>query len=186
MDEKAPLPAIIVTPSSPSHETDFAIAFIAPPPTPTLYDRVVARLPKLPSFRPRLPSQIQLPPTPFKNSFEESSSWSIKSRARTTIVFTVLLFIMACHLVLHQVVVGHPHLQFGMGPDNDMVALNSLVPPTARFGETPDATPNDSSATSAPSSNWFDLFSIWAPTGGPTEGKRGARFIISESEEDLT
>ena len=34
--EKAPLPAIIVTPSSPSSTRDFAIAFLAPPAAPAL------------------------------------------------------------------------------------------------------------------------------------------------------
>lgn len=85
-------------------------------------------------------------------------------------------------------VTGHPHLQFGMGPDNDMVALNSLVPPTARFGAVSDkseATTDDpSAATTAPGSNWLDLF--WSSPSESAEGKTGPRFIITEAEEELT
>lgn len=39
MTEKSPLPAIIVTPSSPTHSKDFAIAFLAPPAKPSLLRR---------------------------------------------------------------------------------------------------------------------------------------------------
>ncbi|KAF8645802.1 hypothetical protein AX16_007566 [Volvariella volvacea WC 439] len=40
MAEKSPLPAIIVTPSSPPPTHNFQIAFLPPPPTPTLKERV--------------------------------------------------------------------------------------------------------------------------------------------------
>lgn len=38
--EKSSLPAIIVTPSSPSSSRDFSIAFLADPPKPSLLERV--------------------------------------------------------------------------------------------------------------------------------------------------
>ena len=42
--EKSPLPAIIVTPSSPSHHAlDYFIAFLAPPPPPTMRERFAAK-----------------------------------------------------------------------------------------------------------------------------------------------
>ncbi|KAF8875350.1 hypothetical protein CPB84DRAFT_1966765 [Gymnopilus junonius] len=40
--EKSPLPAIIVTPSSPSSTRDFSIAFLATPPKPTLRQRILS------------------------------------------------------------------------------------------------------------------------------------------------
>lgn len=76
-------------------------------------------------------------------------------------------------------------MQFGMGPDNDMVALNSLVPPTARFGAASGTPPTESPTVSAPGSSWFDLFSPWSHDSTLQEDKRGPRFIITESE-DLT
>ncbi|KAH9045738.1 hypothetical protein EDB85DRAFT_2270577 [Lactarius pseudohatsudake] len=42
MGEKSPLPAIVVTPSSPSCSADFSIAFVAPPEKPTLRERLFA------------------------------------------------------------------------------------------------------------------------------------------------
>jgi len=44
VDEKSPLPAIIVTPSSPSGDRDFAIAFLAPPPKDSVFTRFFACL----------------------------------------------------------------------------------------------------------------------------------------------
>jgi len=43
VDEKSPLPAIIVTPSSPSGDRDFAIAFLAPPPKDSIFTRFFTR-----------------------------------------------------------------------------------------------------------------------------------------------
>lgn len=119
VDEKAELPAIIVTPSSPGFETEFFIAFIAPPPSPTFSQRLSTLVP---AFRSYLPSQIQLPSTPFKTTFDErsGSSFSLRGRIRTIVLVFLLLFIMASHVVLHRVASNHPHLDFGMHPDNDI------------------------------------------------------------------
>ncbi|KAI0751451.1 hypothetical protein C8Q80DRAFT_1157353 [Daedaleopsis nitida] len=125
VDEKADLPAIIVTPSSPVFESEFFIAFIAPPPSPTFAQRVSALVP---SFRSYLPSQIQLPATPFKTSFDDRSTFSLRSRLRTIFLLFVLFFIMASHVVLHRVATLHPHLEFGIVPDDvDFSSLSHAV-----------------------------------------------------------
>ncbi|KAI0301866.1 hypothetical protein B0F90DRAFT_256610 [Multifurca ochricompacta] len=83
MSEKSPLPAIIVTPSSPSCSADFSIAFLAPPEKPTICERL----------------------------FSPAASLNLK--ARTIFMLLLLLFIMACHLFTHRLATSHPHLQFG-------------------------------------------------------------------------
>jgi hypothetical protein len=83
MSEKSPLPAIIVTPSSPNCSADFSIAFLAPPEKPTLRERFV------------------------------SLAEPLNLKARTTFMLLLLLFIMACHLFTHRLATSHPHLQFG-------------------------------------------------------------------------
>ncbi|KAI0254219.1 hypothetical protein BJV78DRAFT_1186273 [Lactifluus subvellereus] len=83
MSDKSPLPAIIVTPSSPSCSADFSIAFLAPPEKPTLRERFFS-----------LAAPLNL-------------------KARTTFLLLLLLFIMACHLFTHRLAASHPHLQFG-------------------------------------------------------------------------
>ncbi|KAL4241426.1 hypothetical protein ABKN59_000296 [Abortiporus biennis] len=187
VDEKAALPAIIVTPSSPSGEKDFAIAFLAPEPKPSLRERLTASMPSLPSFPTRLPSQIRLPQSPFKNDFEQRSSWSFTTRARTLVVFSVLLFIMACHLILHRAITGHPHLQFGIAHDNDMVALQTFVPPSARFVDVPvhpSDVPLPLDASSTPSiAGWFNLHGIWAPAAVPPE-ERNPHIAVPDSKPE--
>jgi len=77
--EKSPLPAIIVTPSSPSlGAPEYYIAFLNPPPKPSLRERIT----HLPSFH----GQFAL-------------------KARTVLLFSLLLFILVCHLLAH--VAGH-------------------------------------------------------------------------------
>jgi hypothetical protein len=83
MSDKSPLPAIIVTPSSPSCSADFSIAFLAPPEKPTLRERVF------------------------------SLATPLNLKARTTFLLLLLFFIMACHLFTHRLATSHPHLQFG-------------------------------------------------------------------------
>lgn len=186
VDEKAALPAIIVTPSSPCHDTDFSIAFLAPPPTPTFHERILARLPKLPSLGARLPSQIQLPPSPFKSDFDQTSFWSLKTKAHTTLIFAILLFIMACHLIMHSAASGHPRLEFGLASDNNVLSVNHLVSPSARFAgaQVMSDTPNPVDASSPPSvGGWFNLHALWAPSGA-TEGKRNPDFVIDDIEFD--
>ncbi|KAI0269311.1 hypothetical protein BC834DRAFT_967938 [Gloeopeniophorella convolvens] len=72
ISEKSPLPAIVVTPSSPSCSADFSIAFLAPPEKPTVRERV----------------------------FSLAAPFNLK--ARTTFLLLLLFFIMACHLFTHR------------------------------------------------------------------------------------
>ncbi|KAN0124499.1 hypothetical protein V8E52_002148 [Russula decolorans] len=88
MGEKTPLPAIVVTPSSPSCSADFSVAFRAPPEKPTV--------------------------TAKERLFSLATPLNLK--ARTTFLLLLLLFIMACHLFTHRLAASHPHLQFGMMP----------------------------------------------------------------------
>jgi len=86
--EKSLLPAIIVTPSSPSltsaSETDspFFIAFLAPPPKPTMQERLLSYL---------APFQLKL---------------------RTILILMLLTFIMMCHLLAHRLATSRPRLEF--------------------------------------------------------------------------
>ncbi|KAF9268283.1 hypothetical protein L218DRAFT_1073603 [Marasmius fiardii PR-910] len=81
ISEKSPLPAIIVTPSSPSDEHRFSIAFLAPP-TP----------PPKPTIRERLTSTL----------------FSFKTR--TAFLMFVICFVMICHLIAHKMAAHRPHL----------------------------------------------------------------------------
>ncbi|PCH41337.1 hypothetical protein WOLCODRAFT_137337 [Wolfiporia cocos MD-104 SS10] len=164
VDEKAPLPAIIVTPSSPSHDGDFSIAFLMPPPKPSLLQRMANLLPSL----PRLPPQIQLPPSP-KPDFEQGTS--CKTRARATILLLLLLFIMACHVIMHEIALDRPHMDFGVFSDtvlpSHVEVLNAHV---------------DAKDTASPAvGGWFDLNALWAPTT-VTSGKRAPEFVVVEDE----
>jgi hypothetical protein len=87
MGDKSPLPAIVITPSSPSCSADFSIAFVAPPEKPSACERLFS-----------LASLLNL-------------------KARTTFLLLLLLFVMACHLFTHRLATSHPHLQFGMIQD---------------------------------------------------------------------
>jgi len=82
--EKSPLPAIIVTPSSPSlGAPEYYIAFLTPP-KPSLRERIT-----------------QLPP--FQGQFP--------FRARITLFISLLLFILVCHLLAH-LAVYRPRFDF--------------------------------------------------------------------------
>jgi len=85
--EKSPLPAIIVTPSSPSSSHDFSIAFLATPPKPTLKERVSSYVALKPSF-------------PVK--------------ARTTMIIFLIIFVLVCHVVTHRLAARRPHLEFAV------------------------------------------------------------------------
>ncbi|KIM83953.1 hypothetical protein PILCRDRAFT_818983 [Piloderma croceum F 1598] len=84
-NEKSLLPAIIVTPSTPTNECarQFYIAFS---PKPTLRERVSNYI------------------TPFQTPFQ--------LRSRTVVILSILLFIVVCHLFTHQFVTHRPHLRF--------------------------------------------------------------------------
>lgn len=90
--EKSPLPAIIVTPSSPSLDApEYYIAFLTPPPKLSLRERITQLSPFQAQF-------------PFK--------------ARTTLFILLLLFILVCHLLAH-LAVHRPYFDF---KSSDIVA----------------------------------------------------------------
>ncbi|PPQ74786.1 hypothetical protein CVT24_003725 [Panaeolus cyanescens] len=79
VSEKSTLPAIIVTPSSPSSARDFSIAFIQPPPKQSLRDRL--------------------------SSFTHYNPLS--PRLRSVILILLLVFVLLCHLVTHQLAAAY-------------------------------------------------------------------------------
>jgi len=93
--EKSSLPAIIVTPSSPSSAHDFSIAFLAPPPKPSIRDRFL-------SFTLPLQTQFQF-------------------KARTAIIVFFIIFILVCHVVTHRLAASRPHLEFTLEGDAQMM-----------------------------------------------------------------
>lgn len=174
VDEKAELPAIIVTPSSPVFEKEFYIAFLAPPLSPTFSQRLSDLVP---SFRSYLPSQIQLPPSPFKARFDDrASSFSLRGRIRTIVLLFLLLFIMASHVVMHRIASNHPHLEFGIVSDND-IDMSALAHSAQMdvFGVGGRASvqdiPDDASAA-----GFWNLRALWAPSGATTSRS----FIVVE------
>jgi len=102
VDEKSPLPAIIVTPSSPRCSTDFSIAFLAPEKKPSLRERMASYLPQLSS------QPISLATTPSKSNFP---SLTAPFRARSIIIMFILLFTMACHMIAHRFAIT-PRMDF--------------------------------------------------------------------------
>ncbi|CCM03382.1 uncharacterized protein FIBRA_05512 [Fibroporia radiculosa] len=171
VDEKAVLPAIIVTPSSPSHDGDFAIAFLMPPPKPTFLQRVTKLLPAL----PRPPAQIQLPMTPKP---ESQRLWSYTTRARATVLLILLLFIMACHVVMHQLASSRPHLEFGVRPDSEYLGFGTHDPVDSSSITVDAHVPKDLDPPAV--GGWFDLNALWAPVSA-AESKR-AHFIVWETD----
>ncbi|CAA7270720.1 unnamed protein product [Cyclocybe aegerita] len=101
MTEKSPLPAIIVTPSSPSSSRDFSIAFLAEPPKPTLRERVQAYK----HFNsPNLSLTFPSIPQPFNPSM----------RTRSILIILLIIFVLVCHLVTHRLAARRPHLEFSV------------------------------------------------------------------------
>ncbi|EJF62870.1 hypothetical protein DICSQDRAFT_57049 [Dichomitus squalens LYAD-421 SS1] len=147
VDEKSELPAIIVTPSSPVFESKFFIAFIAPPPSPTFSQRLSSLVP---SFR--------------------------SGRIRTIILLFLLLFIMASHVVIHRIATNHPHLQFGIIPDNDIdVSSLSHTGNMDVFGVGGRADAQDTTEEPSTAGFW-NLRALWAPTGATSSRS----FIVVE------
>lgn len=89
--EKSPLPAIIVTPSSPSADApEYYIAFLKQPPKPTILERISECSP----FRSQLPL-----------------------KARSAIIFSLILFVLVCHLLVHLAV---------RRPNSDLIASSNI------------------------------------------------------------
>jgi len=127
VDEKSSLPAIIVTPSSPISTRDFSIAFLAPPPKPTMRERFS-------SFTPR-----KVPSVPLK--------------ARTMIVVLIMIFVMVCHVVTHRLATRRPHLEFSVQTGEAHIVDTSInwFDFRSLVGGSPEV--NDAATISGPISN---------------------------------
>ena len=130
MGVKSALPAIVVTPSSPNCSADFSIAFVAPPEKPSLRERL----------------------------FSLTAPLNQGTRARTTLLLLLLLFIMACHLLTHRLATSHSHLQFGA-----MQGVPKEPPTRIHPG---------------PPMPWFDWQGIWGIRSSDIDSKR--EFIVTE------
>ncbi|KAH9850056.1 hypothetical protein C2E23DRAFT_736183 [Lenzites betulinus] len=158
VDEKAELPAIIVTPSSPVFESEFFIAFLAPPPSPTLTERLSTMVPSLPSLHS-----------------------SARGFIRTAILLLVLLFIMGSHLVMHRIATSHPHLEFGLTPEQD-ISFSALSKPVEMdvFGARVDAGDVVADTPSPSTAGWFDFNALWA--AAPATNTRSPKdFVVEET-----
>lgn len=126
--EKFPLPAIIVTPSSPSSAQDFCIAFLAPPKEPGFFERVAAR--------------VQW--TRASNESNSKATFGFRAQtARTLLIIFLILFVLLTHLVTHRMAQTsrRPHLDFSVqdAPNESMNSLeglghSALNGPSAAFG----------------------------------------------------
>lgn len=140
---------------------------------------LLPRMPKLPQFQPRLPSQIKLPASPYKSNLDTSSSWSVKARARSTILLAILLFIMGCHLIMHSLVAYHPRLDYGSA-GSDESFLTAVT--TGNLDTLGGAQRNSADSTTPTLGGWFNLHALWAPIR-VVDGKRSAHFIIKDDED---
>ncbi|KAF8351006.1 hypothetical protein F5887DRAFT_1068755 [Amanita rubescens] len=113
MSEKSPLPAIIVTPSSPSSSHDYSIAFLAPPPKPTFPQRVIS-----------------------------SCQNALQPRARTTLIFTFIFFLLLCHYLAHRIATSRSHLDI-LPMENDFGSQLDVPGANSWFGD------------------WLDLSAFW-------------------------
>lgn len=180
MSEKSPLPAIVVTPSSPSSSGDFSIAFLAPAPKPSLFQRLTSSLssPTSPTY-PNSPIALSLSdtdseagtPPPSSSAFHipsQSPSYSslsnkLQLKARTSFLLLLLFFILACHLLTHRLATRIPHLEFGNVRD---LTLN----------------PGTESATNGVGS-WWDWNTVW---GEELDADVDAReFVIREGGSEV-
>ncbi|KAG6813192.1 hypothetical protein H0H92_013312 [Tricholoma furcatifolium] len=89
--ERSPLPAIIVTPSSPSSSHDFSIAFLAAQKEP----------------EPTKPSVMQRLSTSTK-------SYSFPLSIRAMIIVFLIIFVLVCHVVTHSLASRRPRLEFSV------------------------------------------------------------------------
>ncbi|KAL1741946.1 hypothetical protein HDZ31DRAFT_84493 [Schizophyllum fasciatum] len=198
MTEKSPLPAIIVTPSSPSHQApDYFIAFLAPPPPPTMRERLAA---KWKSFRCESETgPVALPPTPSSPTTAQKLPASSRS-VRTALLAVILALVLLCHVVSHGIL-QRRHMEFT--PQAEAEAELATEDEHHRHsydshhhhhdgahahdgqhrhahaheGAFPDAHGYDNDADEGDAPSWFGwLQPVWA------HGERGADFVVNEEE----
>ncbi|KAJ3831686.1 hypothetical protein F5878DRAFT_713957 [Lentinula raphanica] len=123
LTEKSPLPAIIVTPSSPSSTHDYSIAFLAPPKEPGFLERLGARL------------QWTKASVVANNESSRAPLGLRAQTARTLLILFLILFVMLTHLVTHRMAQTsrRPYLDFSvqdastnMGPNTASYLLGEL------------------------------------------------------------
>jgi len=165
--EKSPLPAIIVTPSSPSSAQDFSIAFLAPPKEPGVIERLVAR--------------VQWT----KSSTESKSTFGVRAQtARTLLIIFLILFVMLTHVVTHRMAQTsrRPHLDFTV-QEEQMDGVDILEglhgsldhsAPSAAFGGGHGHGSYNSGAHRHAHGGWFDLG--WGDEDNEDDAKRD--FVI--------
>ncbi|KAL1665654.1 hypothetical protein GGG16DRAFT_96220 [Schizophyllum commune] len=198
--EKSPLPAIIVTPSSPSHHApDYFIAFLAPPPPPTMRERFAA---KWKSFRCEGETgPVALPPTPSSPTTAQKLPTSSRS-LRTALLAAILALVLLCHVVSHGIL-QRRHMEFTPQAEAEAELLEEEEPHHGHHhglhhphahphmhdgqrmhdGQHGHAHPggeemmahDEEEETDAPS--WFGwLQPVWV------HGERGADFVVNEEE----
>ncbi|KAF8816512.1 hypothetical protein BYT27DRAFT_6397322 [Phlegmacium glaucopus] len=96
--EKSALPAIIVTPSSPSSSRDFSIAFLAAPPKPSIRERIA-------SWR------------------HYGGPFSLRIRSILIVLF--IIFGLVCHLAAHRLAGQRPYLDSSTQTGGDIRMLDS-------------------------------------------------------------
>jgi len=95
---KSPVPAVIVTPCSPSSSHDFSLAFLPKPTEPTLSERVQSYLHSTPGLR-----------------------------ARYIFCLLIVVFVFVCHLFTHHMAVRHRSLDFSVESGDAYVTQTLLV-----------------------------------------------------------
>ncbi|KAJ3925154.1 MAG: hypothetical protein NXY57DRAFT_120230 [Lentinula lateritia] len=116
--EKSPLPAIIVTPSSPSSAHDYSIAFLAPPKEPGFFERLGARL----HWTKAAVAAESNPNAPLGLGLRAQT-------ARTLLILFLILFVMLTHVVTHRMAQTsrRPHLDFSVQDSNPAPVTASYV-----------------------------------------------------------
>ena len=97
------MPAIIVTPSSPTCDRDFRIAFIAPD-TPTKEESVAERV-----FARLQEGVGAVAPKP-------------QLKTRTLLLLFIPIFIIFCHFLAHRLSAHHPRLHFDVHTQSGIMA----------------------------------------------------------------
>ncbi|KAJ4472094.1 hypothetical protein J3R30DRAFT_3523071 [Lentinula aciculospora] len=124
MTEKSPLPAIIVTPSSPSSAHDYSIAFLAPPKVPGFFERLGARMHWTKSAA--VTAESSNPNTPLRLGLGLGFG---AQTARTLLILFLVLFVMLTHLITHRMAQTsrRPFLDFSIQDPNPAPVTTSYI-----------------------------------------------------------
>jgi len=136
--EKSPLPAIIVTPCSPSSSQDFAIAFLAPPAPPSLYERISL---KLSSFKST------------KTQNHNHNQSVMNARTRAFLIVFLIVFVLICHVVTHRLASRHSVFDFAPSQQHDVVGMSVGTSPSVASAESETTGPDFVHSII----EWFDL-----------------------------